>query len=208
MKRLILLCVMFVLLTQHANAQQRGDFYVGGMGSVALNSQATTVSSAYDEVSVTQVSTEFGYGICMGYYLTDHIRVSAMFERTASASVSNDVAGTAINLTFYGGSIAYSGEIADGLYYTPELLIGVGRDGSMNDSGIEFPLSGFTASLNLLQLEFRPTEHFGAEINLGSIGIGALGSNVNYSGTSVNLTLAILGISIGDSSSISFKYYF
>lgn len=207
MKRLVILCAMLTLLIQHTNAQQRGDFYIGGMGNFSLNSQVASISSGYDEATSTQVSTGFGYGVCLGYYLTDHIRLSAMFEKTASASVTNEVSGTIMDLTFYGGSIAYCGEIADGLYYTPELFIGIGKDGAMNDSGIEFPLNGFTASLSLFQLEFRPTEHFGAEVNLGSIGIGALGGNINYSGSSVNLTLAILGAQIGDSS-VTFKYYF
>lgn len=207
MKRLILLCTMLSLLVQYANAQQRGDAYVGGFVGGSLTSVGVSMSYGTSTNDAYNASLGLGYGISFGYFVTDKIKLGVMYENTINAE-SNGDATNSNSLNFIGGSLSYYGEIVDGLYFVPELILGASTKGNMLVSGMDFPLGGFRSQLNFLQLEFKPTKHFSTAVSFGYVNFSALGGYSEYHGYDFVLGVASYGVVVGVSPTVEFKYYF
>ncbi len=207
MKRLILLCTMLTLLVQYTNAQQRGDAYVGGFVGGSLTSVGVSMSYGTSMNDASNATVGLGYGISFGLFVTDKIKIGVRYENTSNAE-SNGSTTTVTALNFIGGSLSYYGEIVEGLYFVPELILGASTRGNMMVDGMDFPTGGFRTQLNLLQLEFKPTKHFSTSVNFGYVNFSALGGYREYHGYDFELGVASLGVVVGVSPTVAFKYYF
>lgn len=203
MKKLVTILASVLLVSMSIKAQVQGDFYIGGYAGVSATGVGMTMSDRYDTVSDTSVQANVGYGISMGYFLTDKVKVGFGYEMSGNQTDNTNM----IILGQFYGSFAYYKEIANGLYYTPEFQIGF-ANGDMQIEAVSFPLSGIYIGLSLLQLEFKPTEHFSTSINLGYATLSSVGGAINFQGDSIGLNTAVFATSLGLSPSITFKYYF
>lgn len=143
----ILLIATATLFVSTANAQKKGDAYVGGNLKFALSSSG---SNGY-----MSTGTYFSVAPEFGYFVNDRIRIGGeiSYEVSSNAHV--------VALT---PNIAYYLPIINGLYYTPQLNIGGGVGiYSGYVAGI------FTTTLNLASFEYKPTERFGISTSLINI---------------------------------------
>ena len=207
MKRLVLLCLMLLLLVPHSNAQQRGDVYIGGFVGGSLTSVGMSVSYGSSIVDTSNATAGLGCGISVGLFITDNIKIGMSYENTSQAESDGDITNSG-GLNFIGGSLSYYGKIVDGLYFVPEFILGASTGGNVTASGLDFPIVGFGTQLNLLQLEFKPTKHFSTSVNFGYVNFSLWGGYRNLHGYDFELAMASLGVAVGASPSIAFKYYF
>ena len=203
MKKFVTLFASVMLVSMSINAQEQGKFYVGGYAGLSASGTAMTLSDGYDTTGGTTVQANLGYGINVGYFLTDKVKIGLGYEQSGNQT---DNTTRTILSQFY-GSFAYYKEIANGLYYAPEFQLGF-ANGDMQVEAASFPLSGIYISLSLLQLEFKPTEHFSTAINLGYATLASVGGATNYQGDSLSLNTAVFTTTLGLSPSVTFKYYF
>ncbi len=203
MKKFVTLLASVMLVSMSVKAQEQGKFYVGGYAGLSASGAAMTLNDGYDTIGDATVQANLGYGINIGYFLTDKVRIGFGYEK--SGNQSDNTTKTILG-QFY-GSFAYYKEIANGLYYAPEFQIGF-ANGDMQVDAATFPLSGIYLGLSLLQLEFKPTEHFSTAINLGYATLASVGGATNYQGDSIGLSTAVFAASLGVSPSVTFKYYF
>ena len=148
-----------------------------------------------------------GYGLNLGLFVSDKIKIGVRYENATNAESDGEITNTA-TLNFIGGSLSYYGEIVDGLYFVPEIILGASTKGNLIVGGIDFPIVGFRTQLNLLQLEFKPTKHFSTSVNFGYVNFSTFGGYEEYRGYDFTLGVASLGVAVGVSPTIAFKYYF
>lgn len=203
MKKLVTLLASVMLVSMSINAQEQGKFYVGGYAGLSATGAGMAMTDGYDSLSGTSVQANLGYGISIGYFLTDRVKVGFGYEKSGNQT---DNSTKNILDQFY-GSFAYYKEIANGLYYVPEFQIGF-ANGNMQIDALSFPLSGMYLGLYLIQLEFKPTEHFSTAINLGYATFASVGGAINYQGDSISLNTTVFTAALGLSPSVTFKYYF
>lgn len=203
MKKLAVLLSSVMLVSMSINAQEQGNFYLGGYVGFSAIGTSMVLTDGYNSSSDTSVQANVGYGISIGYFLTDKVKVGFGYEKSGNQTDNT----SQIFLGQFYGSFAYYKEIANGLYYTPEFQIGF-ANGNMQFDVLNFPLSGMYLSLSLLQLEFKPTEHFSTAINLGYATLASVGGAINYQGDSLSLNTAVFTTTLGLTPSVTFKYYF
>jgi hypothetical protein len=145
MKKITILFVAVIaMFATSANAQEKGEMYVGGtlgfsIASVGANGHMATGGSF-------NVTPEFGY------FVADNLKIGA--ELTYGIS-----GGTHTMLLM--PNVAYYLRIVDKLYYTPQLSLG---GGFAADSG--YSAGAFAVSLHLASLEFKPVENMGISVGL------------------------------------------
>ena len=182
MKKLIICLLAIVgLYMNHASAQQKGDFYLGGN----LGVNVTSVSVSGESAS----AAEFGIAPEIGYFVTDRFMLGLGLSY-------NIASGDAATHTFtIGPKFSYYAPICDNLYYTPSLEVAFAYGSS---SGLN--MSGFGLGLSCFGLEFRPSKHLGFSASILS---------VNYVMLSrYGVTINNVGLNISASPTIGFKYYF
>ena len=201
MKRfLLIVSVLFVSLQMYS--QEQGQWYIGGRVGFEVSGVSISIADSYDTVNSTGATVNSSFCIDAGYFLTDKVKVGLGFSQSSSNS-----ARMVVLKTMY-GSLAYYKEIVDGLYYVPEFLIGVVAGGSMTIEDLRFPLDGMELGLSLLQLEYKPTEHFSTAIDLGYTIFASVGGATTFQRDSVGLAAGIFTASLGITPSVTFKYYF
>ena len=145
MKKYITLLVMaMALLTTTANAQKKGESYVGGNLKVALSASG---SNGY-----MSTGTYFGIAPGFGHFIADNVKVGGEIAYEVSSNA---------HVIAISPNIAYYLPITNKLYYTPEVCIGGGV-------GIYsgYVASIFSLTLNLATFECKPTESMGVAISL------------------------------------------
>ena len=179
MKKILCLAIAFVALSfSTANAQNRGDMYVGGILGVGVS------SNIIEGESVTAAS--FTIAPEFGYFVTNRLKVGAAI----SYGISDSVHALTI-----GPNLSYYARLCDNLYYTPgvELCFAYGAY-----EGLSMP--GFALGIHMLSVEFRPTKHLGFTANMMSLNYVLL-SKHSVNSNSVNFNLGI-------NPTIGIKYYF
>ena len=203
MKRfLLIVSVLFVSLQLYS--QEQGKWYVGGKVGFDVAGVSMSIADSYDTINSTTATMNSGFGIEGGYFLTDKVKVGLGFEQSSSNSDNTSV----VVLKSLYGSLAYYKEIVDGLYYVPEFKIGIVAGGSITMEDLNIPLDGMYLDLSLVQLEFKPTEHFSTAINLGYTTFASVGGATTYQRDSVGLAGGIFTATLGITPSVTFKYYF
>lgn len=207
MKRLIFVAMLLFGLVSNMNAQEKGDFYVGGSLGFAFGANGLSLTDGYEPIDSAVASVATDFQLNCGYFVANKIKIGAVLQRNRALSENSDIESS-LSLTSIGGSIAYYGEIVDGLYYVPELVGSLVLSGSYYEDDWYFPLSGMSAMLSIIQLEFKPTQHFSTSVNLGYIGLTAVGGSSVYYDSILDLFIANFDTVIGLNPTVTFKYYF
>lgn len=171
MKKYIVLTLL-VLLSLEANAQKRGDHYVGtSVAATYVDGNPTTWSAG--------ASVEFGYFVFKNWKVTASAGYSYQHESYVEAG--NPFAGTHVLLL--GPSISYYVKLAKGLYYTPEAGVYYAFGGTWQHSteyNFHARLDGFQIGISLFSLEYKPTDKFGVTLSVCEIAGGqVIGSSAN-----------------------------
>ena len=171
MKRLFIVITTILLGCSVASAQQKEEMVIGG-----------TIGTAIEASDGELYSVGFAFQPEFGYFFADNCKVGG----SVGYALSNG-----ISVLTLAPSFSYYARLCEGMYYTPSidagLIMAVG-DGSI------YP--GLGLSLNLLSIEFRPTKHFGFNVNLASI---------NFNVLSIS---SIVGFKFGMNPTVGIRYYF
>ncbi len=167
MKKILLVLAVVLGLSTTAAAQQKGDAFIGG----AIGFSAGTDSS-----------TSFGLALEGGGFVANRLALSG--------EVAYNLVAGEINVITAGPKLSYYARLADKFYYTPSVSVTaayVAVGGA--DTG------GIGVGLGLAGFEFRPTQHFGMNVNLFSM------SAMFNNGFSFSADMMM-------NTSVSFRYYF
>lgn len=167
MKKFLLAVALVLGMSTAAMAQQKGDAFIGG----AIGFSAGTDQSA-----------SFGLAVEGGGFVANRLALSG--------SLAYNLVGGEIHVVTVGPKLSYYARLADKFYYTPGVSV-VGA--YVNVGGADTGDVGI--GLDLAAFEFRPTPHFGMNINLFSM--NALFNN----GFSFSADMMM-------NTSVSFRYYF
>lgn len=175
------LLTLLVISLSTVSAQQKGDIYVGGnlgfgVSSVILEGESATAAEFTVQPNVGYfVADKFMVGLGLGYSVTG--------------------GDGATHTLAVGPKLSYFVPICDKLYYTPSLDIlfcYVASEG--------FGIPGFGLGVNIVGLEYQPTERIGLSASLLSLDYVMLSKE--------GMTLNTVDFGLSFSPSIGFKYYF
>ena len=197
MKKYIVLTLL-VLLSLGANAQKRGDHYVGtSVAATYVDGNPTTWSAG--------ASVEFGYFVFKNWKVTASAGYSYQHESYVEAG--NPFAGTHVLLL--GPSISYYVKLANGLYYTPEAGVYYAFGGTWQHSteyDFHARLDGFQIGISLFSLEYKPTDKFGVTLSVCELGGGQMvGSSTNGS---YRVLIQNKDLLFNSKSSMGVRFYF
>lgn len=216
MKRILLAIVATLVAGGIASAQHKGEYYLGGSLGYSTGMTSTKLFDEDELISTSKSYSGDKFHIQpeFGYFVADNLRISAILDYGYEASKIGKANGkwlrTRIHTLEIGPSISYYVRLADKFYYTPEFrfLAAVGFISNDKTSQYSYNLTaaGFDIGLSLLQVEFRPTQHFAMSVSIASLSYtyitGSdfdLGIKANTSAFSINMLR---------NASVGFKYYF
>lgn len=201
MKRLLLILCTSILCLHSAYSQQ-GGFYIGGSFGYGYNgwsSRLTSYHGQFEEVTVgNSVSMDSSYSVSLGVVANNGIKIGMTYNHSNNISLGNGV----VALESISVDFATYHQIYDHLYYCPEFNM-AGVFGGVS-SAIEFPILGAQVQLSLLQLEYRPANHFAITTKL----LYADAYFLRGGDESILYEENILNASLCSSPMVSFKYYF
>ncbi|MBP3613150.1 MAG: hypothetical protein J6J14_08145 [Rikenellaceae bacterium] len=167
MKKILLVLAVVFGLSTTAMAQQKGDAFIGG----AIGFSAGTDQSA-----------SFGLAVEGGGFVANRLALSG--------ELAYNLVGGEIHVVTAGPKLSYYARLADKFYYTPSIsVMAVYANAGGYDTG------GIGVGLGLAGFEFRPTPHFGMNVNLFSLS-GMFSDEFTFS---VDMMM---------NTSVSFRYYF
>lgn len=168
MKKFLLALALVFGMSVTAAAQQKGDTFIGG----ALGFSAGTDSSA-----------SFGLAVEGGGFVANRLALSG--------ELAYNLVGGEIHVVTVGPKLSYYARLADKFYYTPSFSVtgAYVKIGGGDTAGVGF-------GLGLAGFEFRPTKHFGMNVNLFSLNGSFLSDEFSFS---VDMMM---------NTSVSFRYYF
>ena len=207
MKKLFLTSVVLLAISFCAHAQQKGEFYLGGNIGIDCAVSAIALSDGYDTGSDSTIQANVGMNFTLGFFLSDKWRIAAYYDVNATSSATNEANPTTISYDSIGLGLAYYKELADGLYYVPELKV-CGAWGELDVENEVFPLDGYSFNVSLFQLEYRPTQHFATSVNLGYLNFLDLGGATSNLGYSLGLAMGTIVATVNLRPQVTFKYYF
>ena len=203
MKKIILTIALAVGMVVSASAQKAGEQAFGlnfGYETSKSSVKVNAGSESYTETSPRE--NTFNVGLEYNRFIKDNIRVGVGVNY---ASVGQSDSDDKTNTLIVAPSVAYYLPIAKNLYYTPGLTIGyVEKSGN---SEYKDDLNGYVAGLSLLSFEYRYSNKFAVNLNIGSFKYGSLSydddddddRNISYN----SQTLDILS-----NASVGFSLYF
>ena len=203
MKKIILTIALAVGMVVSASAQKAGEQAFGfnlGYETSKSSVKVNAGSESYTETSPSE--NTFSAGLEYNRFVKDNIRVGIGVNY---ASVGQSESEDKTNTLIIAPSVAYYLPIAKNLYYTPGLTIGyVEKSGN---SEYKDDLNGYVAGLSLLSFEYRYSDKFAVNLNIGSFKYGSLSydddddddRNISYN----SQTLDILS-----NASVGFSLYF
>lgn len=168
MKKFLLAVALVLGMSTAAMAQQKGDAFIGGAIGFAAG---------------TDSSTSFGLAVEGGGFVANRLALSG--------SLAYNLVGGEVHLVTVGPKLSYYACLADKFYYTPAVSV-VGA--YVNVGGAD--TAGAGLGLDLVGFEFRPTKHFGMNVNLFSMSGMFLSDEFSFS---VDMMM---------NTSVSFRYYF
>ena len=203
MKKIILTIALAVGMVVSASAQKAGEQAFGFNFGYETTKNSVKVSADSDSHTKASPSENtFSAGLEYNRFVKDNIRVGIGVNYT---SVGQSESEDKTNTLIIAPSVAYYLPIAKNLYYTPGLTIGyVEKSGN---SEYKDDLNGYVAGLSLLSFEYRYSNKFAVNLNIGSFKYGSLSydddddddRNISYN----SQTLDILS-----NASVGFSLYF
>ena len=201
MKKIILTIALAVGMVVSASAQKAGEQAFGfsfGYETSKSSVKMDAGSESYTEASPSE--NTFSVGLEYNRFVKDNIRVGVGVNyASAGESDSDDKTNTLI----IAPSVAYYLPIAKNLYYTPGLTVGYA---SMSvDSEFEDGLNGYVAGLSLLSFEYRHSDKFAVNLNIGSFQYSSLSYGDD---DDVNISFNTQTLNILSNASVGFSLYF
>lgn len=154
----ILLIAAIGAFATTVNAQEKGDFYLGGTLGLGVSSSG---SNGY-----MHTSTAFNIAPEVGFFVIDNLKLGANLEYAYTSS-------SGVNSLVITPNVSYYLPIVDKLYYTPQVSIGGGM-GFENGGYVD---GVFYLSFNLLSLEYKATKNFALSMNLVDIDYSMIGGH-------------------------------
>ena len=201
MKNIFTTIIGILCFVSFANGQQRGDSYINGI--VGVNTGSTSVIYGSRSES-TPSATTFLIGAGYAFFPADNFRIELDASYELQSVPNGDYKQNTGAFTI-GPSIAYYVPITSSFYFTPQLDIAAafGSYGeksssvtqSINSTGVGFGISP-------VKFEFRPTDHFGLDVNIMSL------TYVHMKYKDYDFASNALDFSLCIRPSVGFKYYF
>ena len=197
--------VMLLVMLSGINslfAQSKGDMYVGTLLGMSVTKSSTKVGDTKEE-NKPYVKMDIDPGF--HYFVADNLRIGIQMGLSTEWQKDDNDGKSSINTFCVGPQAAYYFEIADKFYFTPEVGFYFAHTNSKDKDGSvthEDKGNGFLLQVLPVQLEFRPTDHFGFSASLLRLDYAHIkAKDADVKG---NNTIFSLGLS----PTIGIKYYF
>lgn len=184
MKRVII-AFCCILCSVSLFAQKKGDFSLGVSASASLEDRTTVINyghnwqiteDGYPPTVTLGASIEAGYFLFKGFKLA----LSAGYAQQGKmANTPSGLNGTKTRAFAFAPSISYYVRLLPGLYYVPEVgggyVLGHTDDHiASEDVHVSVKTQGYSIIVNLLSLEFKPTDRVGIALSLGQFNYSRL----------------------------------
>lgn len=205
MKKIILTIALAVGMVVSASAQKAGEQAFGfnfGYETTKNSVKMTADSESYTETSPSE--NTFSAGLEYNRFVKDNIRVGVGVNY---ASVGQSESEDKTNTLIIAPSVAYYLPIAKNLYYTPGLTVGYAsatRIEKIGKSEYKDDLNGYVAGLSLLSFEYRYSEKFAVNLNIGSFQY----SSLSYGDDDEKISFNTQTLDILSNASVGFSLYF
>jgi hypothetical protein len=200
MKKIILTIALAVGMVVSASAQKAGEQAFGfnfGYETTKSSVKMTAGSESLTETSPSE--NTFNVGVEYNRFVKDNIRVGIGVNY---ASVGQSESDDKENTLIVAPSVFYYVPIAKNLYYTPGLTIGyVEKSGN---SEYKDDLNGYVAGLSLLSFEYRYSDKFAVNLNIGSFQY----SSLSYGDDDEKISFNTQTLDILSNASVGFSLYF
>ena len=206
MKKIILSIALTIGMIVSASAQKAGEQAFGfnfGYETTKSSVKMTAGSESLTETSPSE--NTFSAGLEYNKFVTDNIRVGIGVNYASAGQSDSD---DKTNILIIAPSVAYYLPIAKNLYYTPGLTIGYASATYIEKSGnseYEDELNGYVAGLSLLSFEYRYSDKFAVNLNIGSFQYGSLSYGDD---DDVNISINTQTLDILSNASVGFSLYF
>ena len=186
-----------------ASAQKAGEQAFGFNFGYKTTKNSVKMTADTDSHTKTSPSENtFSAGLEYNRFVKDNIRVGIGVNY---ASVGQSDSEDKTNTLIIAPSVAYYLPIAKNLYYTPGLTIGyVEKSGN---SEYKEDLNGYVAGLSLLSFEYRYSDKFAVNLNIGSFQYGSL-SYDDGDDDDRNISFNSQTLNILSNASVGFSLYF
>ena len=208
MKKIILSLALTLGMIVSASAQKAGEQAFGfnfGYETTKSSVKMTAGSESHTETSPSE--NTFSAGLEYNRFVKDNIRVGIGVNY---ASVGQSESDDKTNTLIIAPSVAYYLPIAKNLYYTPGLAIGYASAAYIEESGnseYEVDFNGYVAGLSLLSFEYRYSDKFAVNLNIGSFQYGSL-SYDDGDDDDRNISFNSQTLNILSNASVGFSLYF
>ena len=205
MKKIILTIALAVGMVVSASAQKAGEQAFGlnfGYETSKSSVKVNAGSESYTETSPRE--NTFNVGLEYKRFIKDNIRVGVGVNY---ASVGQSDSDDKTNTLIIAPSVAYYLPIAKNLYYTPGLTVGYASATQIEKVGkseYKDELNGYVAGLSLLSFEYRYSDKFAVNLNIGSFQYGSL----SYGDDDEKISFNTQTLDILSNASVGFSLYF
>ena len=205
MKKIILTIALAVGMVVSASAQKAGEQAFGFSFGYETTKSSVKMTAGSESLTETSPSENtFSAGLEYSRFVKDNIRVGiGVNYASAGQSDSDDKTNTLI----IAPSVAYYLPIAKNLYYTPGLTVGYASATHIEKIGnneYDEDLNGYVAGLSLLSFEYRYSDKFAVNLNIGSFQY----SSLSYGDDDVNISFNTQTLDILSNASVGFSLYF
>ena len=210
MKKLFL-CFALVGMTSALCAQEGGDMLVSG--SLSWNASSSKETAASTTMTLKDGSS-FSILPQFHYFVIDKLSVGGaigyQFTKTPDGMTADDKQlFNKSGLFVIRPMVSYYISLSEKFYYVPRFYVGVGFGKNKTEISetetTEANATMFQVGLNILNFEFRPTDHIGIMFNAGDLGYRSDISKQDSDNKISNRQFA-LGLNLG--ATIGFNYYF
>lgn len=186
MKKILISAFVLVLGVSAVSAQS--PWFLGGQLGVGFGKNEFKVKE-----------TGFRINPMVGYMFNDNwgmtLDLGYSYNKTTTPEEGADDRESKMQFIGAGLGVQYFCNIAGDFYYAPNARVGYQRE-------TESKYNKMSADINFLAFEFRPSDHWGFNINLGGIGYEySKFKDLDDAGNAFGLT-------VGNAAQIGFKYYF
>ena len=147
-------------------AQSKGDKFIGTMLGMSISKESEKYGgTTYEENPLVFFEIDPGFH----YFIADKFRVGVQTAFGKQMQKDEDGHKNTINMLEIGIVSAYYIKLAENFYFTPEICIGFIHNKykeTKKNISEEAKTNGFGFQFLPVQVEFRPTQHFGMSVSL------------------------------------------
>lgn len=202
MKKIILTIALTIGMVVGASAQKAGDQSLGFNFGYTTSKSTLSLSTGSESYTETLSSENtFNVGLEYNRFVANNIRVGLGINYESVGQSNSD---DKVNTLIVAPSVFYYVPIAKNLYYTPGLSVGYAS--KSGNSEYEEDLNGYVAGLSLLSFEYRYSDKFAVNLNIGSFQYGSL--TYDDDDDDGNISVNAKTFDILSNASVGFSLYF